>query len=475
MALRYFLMFSRQHGHMSSPTKSKRRLPNERLVTVAPANGKSRFIGNLSAICAGLGLGLVLSLELRGLKIADLSQTGPLLIFIGRITAMVGTYGVLLTLLLIARIPLLEREVGLDRTVTWHRKLAPWAMLLIAIHVVTTVLGYSITANSSALSEFWSLVTTTRWILPATAGFLLMLTASVTSYKKIRTKIAYETWWVIHVYTYLAIALSYAHQVTLGNALVKSPTAAKAWLVATVVSVGCIVVFRWLMPIVRGVRYQLRVHAVVRESSNVVSVWMTGRKLDRLRVRGGQFFAWRFLTRELWWHAHPYSLSAAPDGQYLRITVKDLGDHSNSLASLRPGTRVIAEGPYGAFTAAHRHGDDVVLIAAGVGIAPIRSLMEELPQKAKVTVLFRARSHDEVLLKRELDILADRPNTTVRYLVGSRKEHPMDARTLLRLVPTIADADIYVCGPDVLTQQIRQAAEVLGIPATHIHDEAFAF
>lgn len=461
---------------MSSSTRSARKSANsQRLVKVAPAKGKRRFVANLSAIFAGLGLGMVLSLELAGLDISTLSNSGTLLIFIGRLTALVGTYGVLLTLFLIARIPFLEREVGLDRTVTWHRKLAPWAMLLIAIHVVTTTLGYAISSNSSALSEFWSLLTTTRWILPATAAFILMVMASVSSYNKIRTKIAYETWWVIHIYTYLAIALAFAHQITLGNALVKYPTTAKAWLIATLLAVGSIVLFRWIMPIARGLKYQLQVHAVVRESTDVVSIWLKGRKLHRLKVRGGQFFAWRFLTRELWWHAHPYSLSAAPDGHFLRITVKDLGDHSGSLAGLKVGTRVIAEGPYGAFTAAHRHGDEVVLIAAGVGIAPIRSVMEELPREAKVTVLFRARNHDEVLLKRELDTMAQRPNTTVRYLVGNRHEHPLDARSLLRLVPTIANADIYICGPDALTAQVRHAAEVIGIPETHIHDEAFAF
>ena len=461
---------------MSTSTRSARRSSNnQRLIAVAPAKGKSRLVANLSAIFAGLGLGIVLALELTGLETSIFSQTGSLLIFIGRLTALVGTYGVLLTLFLIARIPLLEREVGLDRTVTWHRKLAPWAMLLIAIHVVATVLGYAITANSNALSEFWNLLTTTRWILPATAGFVLMLVASISSYKKIRTKIAYETWWVIHIYTYLAIALSFAHQVTLGNALIKNKSAANAWLAITLIAVGSIVVFRWILPMARGLKYQLRVHAVVRESADVVSIWLKGRKLHRLKVRGGQFFAWRFMTRELWWHAHPYSLSAAPDGQFFRITVKDLGDHSGSLAKLKVGTRVIAEGPYGAFTASHRHGDEVVLIAAGVGIAPIRAVMEELPRSAKVTVLFRARNHDEVLLKRELDALAERPNTSIRYLVGNRHEHPLDARSLLRLVPTIANADIYICGPDELTAQVRHAAEVIGIAETHIHDEAFAF
>ena len=142
---------------MSSITRLGRQSANtQRLIPVAPAMGKSRVVGNLAAIVAGLGLGAVLSLELNGLDLGSLTHTGALLIFIGRVTALVGTYGVLLTLLLIARIPWLEREVGLDRTVMWHRKLAPWAMLLISVHVITTTLGYAITANSSLVSEFWN-------------------------------------------------------------------------------------------------------------------------------------------------------------------------------------------------------------------------------------------------------------------------------------------------------------------------------
>ena len=108
------------------------------------------------------------------------------------------------------------------------------------------------------------------------------------------------------------------------------------------------------------------------------------------RSRGGQFFQWRFLRRGLWWQAHPYSLSAAPAGDLLRITVKDLGDHSAGLARLRPGTRVAIEGPYGVFTADTDAQDRLLLIGAGVGTAPILALLQELPAGADVVVVLRA-------------------------------------------------------------------------------------
>ncbi len=458
----------------TSPRASRKQQPI-RKVAVAKAEGKSHTIGNITAALAGIGLGMALALELHSVTRHSLSTLGGQLTFLGRITAMSGTYAMIIVLFLIARIPWLEREVGLDRTVWWHRKLAPYSLLLIGLHVVFTTVGYSMTDGSTAFHEFWKLLTSTRWILPATAGFILFMTAGVTSYKVARRRLAYETWWVIHLYTYIAVALSYAHQVTLGNAFIAHPLAQKLWLVLTLTAVGSLVMFRWVLPIARGFKYDLRVHAVVPEGPGVVSVWMTGRKLHKLNVRGGQFFCWRFMTPDMWWHAHPYSLSAPPDGRYLRITVKDLGDHSAALAHIKPGTKVLAEGPYGAFTAARRHGDRVVLIAAGVGITPVRALLEELPVYTTVDVLYRARSNEEVVLKRELDALGERPNTNIRYLVGSRKEHPMDPRTLLRLAPHIQTSDVYICGPDALTSSVKHSIEVLGVPESHIHDEAFAF
>lgn len=455
--------------------RTRHRRETTRGIAPAQALGRSQVVTNALSALAGVGLGIALIVELQFVTRAMLTDSASLLTLLGRVCGMVGTYGIVITLFLIARIPWLEREVGLDKTVWWHRKIAPYALFLIVFHVIFIVLGYAMTQQTSALGEFWNLLTETRWILPATAGFILFMAAGVTSYKRARSRMSYETWWVIHLYTYLAVALSYAHQVLLGNAFINHPLSAALWLAFTLSAVASILIFRWVLPIVRGLRYQLRVHAVVPEGPGVISVWLKGRNLHKMKVSGGQFFSWRFMTSELWWHAHPYSLSAPPNNNFLRITVKDLGDHSAALAHIATGTRVIAEGPYGAFTASRRHGDRVVLIAAGVGITPIRAVLEELPPLAQVDVLYRARSEDEVVLKRELDVLAQRPNTQVKYLVGSRKDHPMDARTLLRLAPHIKTSDVFICGPSALTHAIRHSVEVIGVPQSHIHDEAFAF
>ena len=175
--------------------------------------------------------------------------------------------------------------------------------------------------------------------------------------------------------------------------------------------------------------------------------------------------------------SHPYSLSAAPTAHYLRITVKDLGDHSRSLASLKVGTRVFVEGPYGAFTAGRATMPRVVLVGGGVGITPVRALIDEFKNGVQIDLIYRASRKEDLVLKEELDYLEYHSNGSIRvhYLVGSRKDHPMGADALKKLVPAIADSDVYICGPGPLVETVKQAVEDLGVPKNRFHDEAFAF
>jgi ferredoxin-NADP reductase len=103
--------------------------------------------------------------------------------------------------------------------------------------------------------------------------------------------------------------------------------------------------------------------------------------------------------------------------------------------------------------------------------------MDEFNGGAQIDVIFRASREEDLVLKAEMDYLAQNSDGSMRihYLVGSRKNHPMDARSLKALVPTIADSDIYICGPEPLVSAVRRAAEDLGVPKNRFHDEAFAF
>jgi predicted ferric reductase len=406
---------------------------------------------------------------------ADIASPYAAITSFSRLCALVGTYFAVLGIFLIARIPFVERGVGHDRLVTWHRKLAPYSLFLIGFHVLFVAIGYAGLEQIPTIIEIWRMVTRFPWMLPAFVGFIFMMAAGITSYKKARARMSYETWWTVHLYTYLAIALSFMHQVLTGPMFIGHPLNRFFWNVLYLAVAATLITWRFAIPVIRSLRLGLKVEQVIKEGPGVFSIIMKGRNVDSLGAQGGQFFGWRFLTKGHWFISHPYSLSAAPTKKYLRVTVKDLGDHSGSVTFIKPETRVFLEGPYGAFTAGRASKGHVTLIGGGVGITPIRAIMEEFPPNVEVDVIFRASKKEDLVLKEELDYLAEERGARVHYLIGPRSEHPMDAKYIMRIVPTFRDSDVYICGPTPLVDAVREAARNVGIPKNRFHDEAFAF
>jgi ferredoxin-NADP reductase len=206
-----------------------------------------------------------------------------------------------------------------------------------------------------------------------------------------------------------------------------------------------------------------------------VSIVCRGRHVGRLSVDGGQFFQWRFLTRGMWWQAHPYSLSAMPRSPYLRVTVKAAGDHSHRLSRIPVGTRVAIEGPYGAFTRHARNTNKVLLVGVGVGVTPVRALLEDMDPWVDVSVVTRASTPGDLIFRDEIRRLVTNRGGQLHEVVGPRRTHPLDERHLRRLVPDIAERDVYICGPDDFSDYLATAARRLGVPEDRIHREQFAF
>jgi predicted ferric reductase len=381
----------------------------------------------------------------------------------------------LIMVVLVARLPWLERATGQDRLVRWHRQVSPWALGLIAAHVVLITLGYAQAARSGAMHEMWVLLVSYPDMLAAFAGFGLLVMAGVTSVRIVRQRLRYETWWVVHLYLYLGLALASFHQIATGVSFIGHPLVRDLWILIWAATAGMVALFRVLLPIGRSLRHQLRVVEIRPEAPGVVSVICQGRRLDRLPVSGGQFFLWRFLTRDMWWQGHPYSLSALPTRDYLRITIKGLGDQSRAAARLRPGTRVAIEGPYGAFTGQARTSDAVVLIGAGVGVTPLRAMLEDLPTRTDVVVVLRASTADDLIHRREMAELVYQRGGRLYEVVGPRHRVRFDAHTLSRIVPDISVRDVYVCGPGGFSSEIAGIARRLRVSSERIHIEAFGF
>jgi len=430
---------------------------------------------NFVTLAAGLGFGAVVGTSLVTL-LPGVSSSGGMANALGSTCAMTGTYLCLMLMVLISRVAWIEKEAGHDRMIQWHRSIAPYSLFLIVGHVVFTTIGYAQSSNVGVLHQLWLLITTYGWMLPATVGFALMVILGLASHQIARRRMKYETWWTAHLYFYIAIALSFGHQITTSQLFLAHPLLKKFWIGLYVFIGLLILVSRIAVPLWLSLRSGLKVSKVVRETDNVVSIYVTGRNLKRFNASGGQFFQWRFITPHWWWQAHPYSLSMKPIDNEMRITVKHLGDQSSSFQELlKPGTRLIAEGPYGVFTAKQRYTNAVTAFAAGIGVTPIRAMMDDLPKSVNITFIYRVSDGEHAPLRQELDAFAERKGWEVVYLEGPREQHPMTVEYMSQYAPALLHSDIYICGPNGFMDGVIKMVTDAGVPEKRIHHESFAF
>lgn len=403
----------------------------------------------------------------------------------GRLAGLLSSDLMLAQVFLMARIPAIERAYGRDKIVRIHRVVGFTSLNLMLGHIALLALGYALRDDITFLASVTWMVTEWRGMVLATVGTLLLILIGVTSARAARRQLRYHTWHLLHLYTFLGMGLVIPHEIWTGSDV--RPLWMQICLVGLYVSaLASLVSFRVVLPIVRNRRHRLVVDRVVEESEGNYSVYLRGNDLQRLKARAGQFCMWRFKDGPGWTRENPYALSAAPNGDTLRITAKEVGPNSMRVRALLPGTPVLFEGPYGRFTGEARRGRKLTLMASGIGITPIRALLEDLDyQSGQAVLIYRAASEKEFVFRQELDELAERRGVRTIYLPGHRNRTKpswqsentvaQDHDMLLELVPDLTEHDIFICGPDSWAESAERAVALAGVPARNINIERFAF
>jgi predicted ferric reductase len=409
---------------------------------------------------------------------------------LGIVAGLAGMDLVLLMLLLAARIPFIDGAVGHDRALEFHRKLGKPSLYLLLAHGLLIAVGYGMAEGLDPVSEavaLWVLVPD-MWL--AFISLALFIAVVVTSLVAVRRRFPYEFWYAVHLLTYAAVLTSLPHQFSVGGLFAVGTWQHWYWLGICIATGAALLYYRVIQPVRATFRHQLTVERVTSVAPGVVNIEMSGLQVGSLAGNGGRFFIWRFLAPGLWWHPHPFSLSAepvrkGPDGHgRLRITVRDLGRGSAQLLRLRRGTKVAVEGPYGLFSSAARSKDRVVMIGAGIGITPLRALLETTPfALGQATVLLRGHSNQELYLGEEILELCRQRGATLFHLTGGRDPASPDSwlpasehlagYALADYVPEIAHADVYVCGPSRWAGNVLNAARASGVKEGQLHHERF--
>lgn len=445
-----------------------------------------RWWRDTSAAAFWLLLLAVVALWVSNEGVAESGSLNGFLTSIGRLTGLVSSALLLVQVFLMARVPWFEKAWGQDELARTHRLVGFTSFNLLWAHIVLITLGYAAASPQGLWATIVDFVVNYPGMLLAVAGTAALCMVVVTSVRKARAALRYESWHLIHLYGYLGAGLALPHQLWTGSDFLNSPVRTAFWWGLYGVCLAAVLVFRVAVPLWRSLAAPIRVVDVRAESPDVTTVTVAGRRLDRLDARAGQFFQWRFLDGPGWSRAHPYSLSAAPGNGTLRITVKHLGDGSARLAQLPVGTRALIEGPYGRMHAGVCTRQKVLLIGAGIGITPMRAILEDLPPDAAVTILHRVSSRAELILGDEIEQLAAQRGARYVVLAGRRvpgrdtwlpeqAAHLSDAEGLRQVVPDVAERDVYICGAERWMAAAAAAAVEAGVPAAAIHVEHFTY
>jgi len=420
-----------------------------------------------------LNLVIIFALWWSGSGYLLTKTTADIYIAIGRLAGLLVQLFLLTELVLIGRIAFIEKIWGFDSLNRLHRYIGYSIFATIIAHPLFLSLGYSQRLQINITTQFINFLTQWEDVLPAFFGVLLLAIVVVFSLAFVRKNIKYESWHLFHLLAYIAIALALAHQF-MGGDLIGAWAALGYWYVLTIAVFGFLILYRFLKPFFLVYKHQFRIAKIIKESDLIYSIYISGKNIEKFFYQAGQYANIFFLARGFL-QPHPFSFSSAPNTRFVRITIKTLGDFTNKIKNLKEGTWVIIDGPLGKFTTASARKQKHLLIAGGIGITPIRALLEEFKKENKdVVLLYGNRTMDDIIFEKELEALGV-PRT---HILSTQKQDPheygyIDKEKIERLIPDFKERDVFVCGPQPMMDLVEKILLQLGVPQNQIHIEKF--
>lgn len=405
---------------------------------------------------------------------------------LGRLTGLVAAELLLLQVLLLAGVPLFERGFGRDGMIRAHRIVGMWSFGLLSAHIVLLVIGYGIASGESPLLQLWDFTWNYAGMLLAVAGTLLIVLVGLTSARRARRRLRYESWHLLHLYAYLGVGLAIPHMIWTGGDFVGDALTSTVWWTLWGATAAAVLWFRALRPLARSLRHRVAVDRVEADGLRGVRVVMRGRRLDRLGAAAGQFLVWRFLDGPGWTRGHPFSLAEAPTADRLVISAQLVGDGTARLTRLAPGVPVLFEGPFGAMTGEQRRGQHLLMLGAGFGVAPLVALLQsERYAPGEATLVTRDHEPGAASSRAAIAELVRRRGVRHIEMNGARTRvgstwlpathAAWNGPELLRYIAEDLDrTDVYLCGPDAWADAVADDLRAAGVRRERLHRESFS-
>jgi predicted ferric reductase len=380
---------------------------------------------------------------------------------------------------LTARFRYVTEPWGEDVIYHFHRQISLIALGLVVAHPLILFIARP---QLLALLNFFEAPWRARFAALSTYSLIALVAMALW---RAKLDIRYEIWHLSHiVLAVVAVAAGLLHMVLWGFYLT-APWKQALWIGLTVFWLGLLLYVRIVKPLFM-LRRPYRVTEVRPERGDTWTLIMHPDGHRGFRFKPGQFGWLTVWGNPLKITGHPFSFSssaAAANGR-VEMTIRNLGDFTDGIHKIPVGQRVYLDGPYGAFTMGNP-ADMHVLIAGGIGITPMMSLMRTLADQGDqrpVILYYGVKDWESITFREQLEALQAQLKLTIVYVLAkppagwTGEDGFITAAVLKRhLPPPYAEHEYFICGPNVMMDAVEKALREMKVPISNYHSERYSF
>jgi predicted ferric reductase len=396
-------------------------------------------------------------------------------------SGLLGLSTLAATLVLPSRVKSLTEAFGIETVLRSHRWLALATTVIVVAHVLFIVIDRPL--NVLLLSPGPTGAHRARAGLVATIAMVLLC---VLSFRRRKMGTRYDVWrWVHAMLAVAALAGTYMHIFWLNHMMQNAAERTVFW--AILVGVSALMINRWIRRPFASLRNAYVVKQVYQETPTVSTLVLTpARRRQRpMTYLPGQF-AWIRLDSPFGpLQSNPFSIASGTENlRDIEFTIRNNGDLTGAVADLTPGRKVFIDGPYGSFNDDATGAYSLLLIAAGVGLSPMMSILRSHAARGdrrRHCLVMAARTTDELMFRDELQQLcADLDLQLVETLStpppdweGARGRIDEELLAEILDVYDLRDAHAFICGPPQMMHDTKKSLMDLGVPERDIKTEQF--